>query len=240
MSHGITISPIRTDIFRTGGDLLAFLKLHAAGALTEGSVLAVTSKIVSLAEERTLPKDSITKQELVRREADRYLGPGNHGVELTIKHGLLIPSAGIDESNSEGGAYILYPENPWASAARIRQYLRRELKLQNLGVILTDSHSTPLRLGVTGISLAHWGLKGTQSLVGAPDIFGKELKFTSVDVVDSLAAMAVFVMGEADNRCPLAVIQGAQVEFTEESSPREVVVEAENDLYAPLFPAKKK
>ncbi|RYG66695.1 cation:proton antiporter, partial [bacterium] len=82
-------------------------------------------------------------------------------------------------------------------SAAIGAFLRKEFSLKNLGVVLTDSHSSPLRLGVTGLSLAHWGIRGTQSLVGAPDIFGKELKFTSVNVVDSLATMAVFTMGEA-------------------------------------------
>ncbi|RZA00336.1 MAG: hypothetical protein EOP11_18430 [Proteobacteria bacterium] len=234
-SKSVTVTPVRSAVFHRGDSLFEYLKAQLHGQLEDGAVVAVTSKIVSLAENRVAPKEGTTKRALVEKEAGTYLGMGNHGVELTITHGLLIPSAGIDESNSESGDYILFPEDPFASAAAIGRYLRSEFNLKHLGVILTDSHSSPLRLGVTGLSLSHWGIKGTQSLVGAPDIFGKELKFTSVNVVDSLATMAVFTMGEADNRCPLAVIKGAEVEFTEQTSPAEIVVKPEDDLYWPLL-----
>ena len=168
-------------------------------------------------------------------KADHYLCEGGFGAELTIKHGILIPSAGIDESNSESGDYILFPERPFESAQAIHQFLKKTFGVKNLGVILTDSHSMPLRRGVTGISLAHWGFKATTSLVGQADIFKKPLKFTHVDVADSLAVMAVFVMGEADDCTPLAVISDAKVEFSESSLESEIRIEPENDLYYPLL-----
>jgi F420-0:gamma-glutamyl ligase len=235
MPKSLSVTPVECAVFHQGEDLLAYLCAQLAGRPREGQVLAVTSKIVSLAENRVVPKAGTVKHALVEKEAGTYLGLGNHGVELTITHGLLIPSAGIDESNSETGGYILYPQDPYASAARLGAALRRHFKLERFGIVLTDSHSSPLRLGVTGLSLAHWGIKGTRSLVGAPDIFGKQLKFTSVNVVDSLAAMAVFTMGEADNRCPLALIEGADVEFTDRTDPSEITVAPENDLYWPLL-----
>lgn len=231
----VTATPIECDIFHEGGDLLAYLKAQLAGKIREGQVLAVTSKIVSLAENRVVAKESISKRALVEKEAGHYLGEGNHGVELTLTHGLLIPSAGIDESNSESGGYILYPADPFASAARLGEALRAHFKVKRLGIVLTDSHSSPLRFGVTGLSLAHWGFKGVNSLVGAPDIFGKQLKFTSVNVADSLAVMAVFTMGEAANRCPLALVEGAEISFTDRTDPNEIVVQPENDLYWPLL-----
>jgi dihydrofolate synthase / folylpolyglutamate synthase len=191
-NEAIEIKAIRTEIFPVGGDIFSFLKQYTKNESLEGKVLAVTSKIVSLAESRIVKKESISKRELVQREADHYLCEGGFGVELTIKHGILIPSAGIDESNSETGDYILFPEDPFASAHAIWKFLKKEFSLENFGVILTDSHTMPLRGGVTGISLAHWGVRATNSLVGQPDIFRRPLKFTKVDVVDSLASMAVF------------------------------------------------
>ena len=238
MENSVTVRAVQTKIFREGKDLQEFLRHHLKGQLTEGCVVAVTSKIISLAENRLTPKQGITRRELVEREAEVYLGEGGYGIELTIKHGLLIPSAGIDESNSETDQYILYPEHPYESVAEIGRFLRSEFKIKRLGVILTDSHTMPLRRGVTGISLAHWGIKATQSLIGAPDIFGRPLKFTAVDVVDSLAAMAVFVMGEADNRCPLAIVTNAKVEFTDSSDPNEISIDLEDDLYYPLLKTK--
>jgi F420-0:gamma-glutamyl ligase len=230
----VQVSAVQTSIFRQGQDLHAFLALHLSRPVLEGSVLAITSKIVSLAENRVRPHD-IRKKDLVKQEAEYYLGEGGHGSHLTIKHGILIPSAGIDESNSESGGYILFPENPYARAEGICKHLKARFRLRQLGVIITDSHTTPLRRGVTGISLAHWGLRATEELAGQPDLFDRKLKFTHVNVVDSLAAMAVFLMGEADDCTPLAVISGAKVEFTEVTSKDEIVIEPEADLYFPLL-----
>lgn len=226
---------LSTDVFHPGENLFEFLEKSLVGESLEGTVLAITSKIISLAEERIVAKESITKKDLIQQEADHYLCEGGFGTELTIKHGVLIPSSGIDESNSESGGYILYPEKPFASAESIGRHLKSKFKLKNFGVLLTDSHSMPLRKGVTGFSLAHWGFKGVISLVGEKDIFGKPLKFTHVDVADSLAAAAVLCMGEARERTPIAVLASSQIQFTEESSEAEIRIDPRSDIYTPLF-----
>ncbi|MGZ3721906.1 MAG: coenzyme F420-0:L-glutamate ligase [Bdellovibrionales bacterium] len=231
----VSVQALKTGIFHAGQDLFEFLGMSLKEVRLEGNILAITSKIVSLAENRIVAKEGVDKIALIKKEADKYLCEGALGFHLTIKHGLLIPSAGIDESNSETGGYILYPENPYASAQQIHQHLKSIYKLRQFGVILTDSHSMPLRRGVTGISLAHWGIRATESLAGQPDLFDRQLKYTHVDVVDSLAAMGVFVMGEADDCTPLAVISGATVEFTESTLENEIAIEPEVDLYFPLL-----
>lgn len=226
---------LSTDVFHPRENLFDFLEKSLAGELLEGTVLAITSKIISLAEGRIVAKESIAKKDLIQREADHYLCEGGFGTELTIKHGVLIPSSGIDESNSESGGYILYPEKPFASAESIGRHFKNTFQLNNFGVLLTDSHSMPLRKGVTGFSLAHWGFKGVVSLVGEKDIFGKPLKFTHVDVADSLAAAAVLCMGEARERTPLAVLTSPQIQFTEASSEAEIRIDPRSDIYTPLF-----
>lgn len=231
----ISATPIKTSIFHSGESLLDFLVQSLHGVDLEGQVLAITSKIVSLAENRTVAKSTISKKDLIKKEADIYLTPGQYDIELTITKGLLIPSAGIDESNSADQSYILYPEDPFASAHLIWQGLRRAFALKNFGVILTDSHSMPLRRGVTGIALAYWGFNGVESLVDTPDLFGTKLKFTHLDIVDSLAAMAVLVMGEANESCPLAVVQGAKVTFSEVTDANELILSPQKDLYYPLL-----
>lgn len=231
----ISATPIHTSIYRSGESLLDFLVQALQGIELEGQVLAITSKIVSLAENRTVAKSAISKKDLIKKEADIYLTPGQYDIELTITQGLLIPSAGIDESNSADQSYILYPEDPFASAHLIWQGLRRAFSLKNFGVILTDSHSMPLRRGVTGIALAYWGFHGVESLVDTPDLFGNKLKFTHLDIVDTLAAMAVLVMGEANEACPLAVVSGAKVKFSEATDPSELILPPDKDLYYPLL-----
>ena len=50
-----------------------------------------------------------------------------------------------------------------------------------------------------------------------------------------LAAAAVVMMGEADDRQPLAVIHGAETEFTENTDPSEISMGLEKALYYPLL-----
>jgi coenzyme F420-0:L-glutamate ligase len=180
-------------------------------------------------------KDGIDKRELIRREADLILGEGGYGALVTLKHGVMIPTAGIDESNSETGDYILYPTHPFASAERIWRDLKADLGLAKLAVIITDSHSRPFRRGVTGIALSYCGMKGLRSLIGEPDIFGRPLKYTAVDVVDSLAGAAVLMMGEAADRCPLAILRQAPIELAEEVEGQAVAMAPQDDMYYPLF-----
>jgi F420-0:gamma-glutamyl ligase len=229
---------IRTDIFQLGENLADFIiRSVPRSSLSEGCILAVTSKIVSLAEEAIVPKSDISKLDLVERESDRVICINEHyGTALSIKQGLLIPSAGIDESNAKNGEYyILYPKDPFASAQRLHAKLTQHYGLKNLGIILTDSHTQPLRRGVTGISLAHWGFKATRNLVGTEDLFGQKLKMTYVNVVDSLAVAAVFMMGEASERCPLAVLETDGIEFTESACAEEIAIPLYEDLYGPLL-----
>lgn len=242
----LTVRAIQTPVLHVGQDLSAFISdaLHA-GKLgrpeLEGSVLAVTSKIVSLALSRIVPKSEIAKEALVRRESDVFLGEVGYGVFLTIKHGLFIPSAGIDESNAEGEFYILYPVDPFLEAKKIRDSLVQEFGLKHFGVILTDSKTTPLRAGVTGTALSYSGFNGIYSRVGTPDLFGRKLKMTRINVADALATAAVFCMGEGNESRPLALIK-TEVEFRQHGDvdPSECQIPLNEDIYAPVLLSKSK
>lgn len=236
MTKSMMISPIQTSVFHQGDDLVEFIIKHVDAALLhERSILAITSKIVSLAEGCLVPLESIDKKSLIKREADVYLGEIGHGVSLTIKHGLLVAAAGIDESNSENGDYIVYPRDPYASAENLRKGLMKRLGLRELGVILTDSRTGPLRLGVVGVSLSYAGFHPLRNMIGQNDIFGRPLKMTKINLTDSLAAAAVLMMGEAAEKCPLAVIQNPPVEFTDTPARSDLEVSPSEDMYLPLY-----
>lgn len=227
----LSVRAVRTPIYRAGQDLGQFVRSHA-GRLPERAILAVTSKIVSVAEGAVRSRAEVAdKSELVRAESERWLGEPVPGVALTVAHGLLIPSAGIDESNAEGGAYVLFPRDPWASARRLRDSLRAAWGVNELGVLITDSHVTPLRKGTTGIALAYAGFRGVRRLEGKPDLFGRPLRMSTANHADALAASAVLLMGEADERCPLAVLERAPVEFTDEVDPGEIRIPPDEDLF---------
>ncbi len=180
------------------------------------SIIVITSKIISLCQNQVVAKNAVpNKLTLIQQEADLYLEGDyskKHDILLTIKNNILIPTAGIDESNGNG-YYILYPKDVQQTAVEIWQYLKNCYPSQKRGVLITDSHTTPLRRGVTGISLGWCGFKPLFSYVGKPDIFGEPLRTTAINILDSLASIAVFEMGEGDEQTPLAVIEEAQKIF---------------------------
>jgi F420-0:gamma-glutamyl ligase len=231
------VIPIRTKVLNVGDDIFQFVvKNLGARKLQEGDVLAITSKIISLSEDCIINKSQVrSKEELVKKEADVYFGKGAHECHLTIKHGIMIPSAGIDESNAEGDFYILYPKDPYQSARKLWLKLKKHYKLKNLGIILTDSHTTPLRRGVSGISLAHCGFHGVESLVGTKDIFGREMKFTYLNHADVLAVIAVYQMGETNERKPMAILRKCNLKFTDKNTKTECLIDLKEDIYLPIL-----
>src|SRR3989304_9072914 len=175
--------------------------------VSEESILAIASKVVSICEGRVAPVEGSDKDELVKKEADFYLPKeeNDYNIYLTIKNNILVPTAGIDESNG-GGYYILWPKNPQKTGNQIREYLTKRFNVKWVGVIITDSKTTPLRWGTTGVAIAHSGFLALRDYIGTPDIFGKDFLMTKAAIADSLAVSAVLALGEGNEQTPLAVI----------------------------------
>lgn len=226
------IRPIKTRVFKEGEDLFTFIA-GCVKKLPEKSVIVVTSKIVALSERRTVPKDgSLTKEEIIRAES-QYAIHAKYAW-LTVKDGMVMASAGIDESNADG-KYILLPKDSFKAARLLRKKLQKKFKIKDLGVLVTDSRTIPLRAGVTGVALGYAGFKGIKDYRGMPDIFGRKFKFSRTDVADSLATAAVLVMGEGSERQPLAIIEQAPIVFCERVDTKELHINIHDDMYGPLF-----
>ncbi|MDO8575845.1 MAG: coenzyme F420-0:L-glutamate ligase [bacterium] len=228
----MNVRPVKTRVFKQGEDLIAFITRHVK-RLKNGSVLAVTSKIVALAEGSVVRATSArAKAAIIRAESEWQL-QAKHG-KLTLKDGLLMWNAGIDESNAKGNV-ILLPEDSFAAAQKIHSSLLQNYKIKKLGVIITDSRIMPLRAGVVGVALGYAGFKGLRDYRGKKDIFGRKLKHTQTDIADSLATAAVLTMGEGKEQRPLCLIEDAPVEFCEKGNRKELVVAPKDDMYRPLF-----
>lgn len=226
------IRSIKTRVFQEGDDLLSFIADYVK-KISEKSIIIITSKIVALAEERTvIIKNVRTKEKLIRAESD-FAIPTKY-VWLTIKDGMVMASAGIDESNANG-KLILLPMDSFKTACFLRNKLRKYYRVKHLGVLITDSRTIPFRAGVTGIALGYAGFRGIKDYRGAPDIFGRKFKFSRTDVADSLATAAVFVMGEGNEQQPLAIIERAPVEFCNRVNRNELHIDLREDMYSPLF-----
>lgn len=219
--------------------------------LEENSILVVTSKIVAIAEGSTIPMDQTSKEDLVISQADQYLPKETNTFNLivTLKNNILAVNAGVDESNTIDG-YVLWPKNPQESANKIREHLVKKHVLKNVGVLITDSKTTPLRYGITGIGISHSGFLALNNLIGTPDIFGRTLKMTQVGVMDSISAAAVVCMGEGANQTPLAVVSGIPfVQFQNRNPTKEeldlLAIDPATDVYgvilqsAPWLPGGK-
>ena len=228
------VKPIKTRIFQEGESLLDFIHQYIK-KLPEKSVLIVTSKIVALAEKRTA---SITnekeREQLIRAESQMAAPTNTKHVWLTIKDGMVMASAGIDESNAND-KLILLPKNSYKTAAYLQTQLRKKIKIKNLGVLITDSRVMPLRAGVTAVALGYAGFRGLKSYIGTPDIFGKKFVFSTTNIADSLATAAVLTMGEGKEQQPLAIIQNVPIEFCKKINPRELLIDVRKDLYMPVF-----
>ncbi|MDD3729120.1 MAG: coenzyme F420-0:L-glutamate ligase [Candidatus Pacebacteria bacterium] len=155
-------------------------------------------------------------------------------VWLAIKDRMVMASAGIDESNANG-KLILLPKDSFKTADYLRNTLMRRYKLKNLGILITDSRTVPLRAGVVGVALGYAGFRGLKDYCGKLDIFGRKFKFSRSNIADSLATAAVLVMGEGKEQQPLAVIKKAPVEFCDKIKKTELCIDIEDDMYCPFF-----
>lgn len=235
------ITTIKTHKITTKDtDILKILDQYVS-ELSEKSILAVTSKIVSVCEGRVVAVDSIDKDELIQQEAQYYLprSENPYHVSLTITRDMLVATAGIDESNADG-KYVLWPENPQASASMIRSYLREKFGLQHLGVVITDSRTAPLRWGVTAVAIAYSGFLPLKDYIGTPDLFDRPFHFEKLSIADSLATAASVVMGEGSEQTPLAVIADTSfVSFRKNDPSREELdalkISLDKDIYAPFL-----
>ena len=213
--------------------------------LPENSVVAVTSKIVSICEGSILKIDDTQgeefKEKLIQENSQYYISRASskYNISFTITNNILSASAGIDESNGNG-FYILWPKDAQDSANKIRGYLAQKFNVKNVGVIITDSKTTPLRWGVTGITLAHSGFNALFDYIGKEDLFGRAFVYEKLNLSDSLAAAAVLEMGEGSEQTPLAIIEEVKnIEFQERNPTAEELdslrIGVEDDLFAPFL-----
>lgn len=209
--------------------------------LDEGSIVAITSKIVSLCEGSVAEIAGQSKDMLVAQQSQYYLPEAlsKYGFSFTITNNTLIPMAGIDESNADGH-YVLWPKDAQTTANRIRRYLVKKFNLQRVGVIITDSTCQPLRRGTSGIALAHSGFRALRDYVGIKDLFGRPYKVTQANISGGLAAAAVFAMGEGNEQTPLCIISdlnSLEFQSTDPSTKelQELHIDVEEDLFAPFL-----
>ncbi len=225
--------------------LLASAMRSAGLELLRGDVLVIGQKIVSKAEGRIVPLDSIQPSEralrwasqfsrdprlieLVLRESRRIVRM-EHGVLIAeTSHGFICANAGVDASNTPAGTATLLPLDPDASARLLRRQLAR-LFTSEFAVIITDTFGRPWREGLVNVALGLSGLAPLEDFRGRHDPSGRPLHSTVVAVADELAAASGLVMGKLD-RVPAAIVRGYPFPPSEASA-ASLIRPASTDLF---------
>lgn len=201
----------------------------AAGApLQSGDILVIAQKIVSKAEGRYLDLRELTPSpraleiaaivekdprfvEAVLRESTDVVRYQKNVLIVAHRIGVVMANAGIDHSNidnSNGGEKVLLlPQDPDASAARLRQELF-ELGGAEVAIIINDSSGRPWRNGIVGIAIGAAGLTALHDLRGEPDLFGRKLEVTEVATADELASAGSLLQGQGAEATPVVLIRG--------------------------------
>ncbi|WP_380170644.1 coenzyme F420-0:L-glutamate ligase [Kineococcus sp. DHX-1] len=194
-----------------GDDVAALVvdALHAQRAsLSDGDVIAVSSKVVSKAAGLTAA--AVDRDEVVLRESRRLVAARRTptGVARIVESaaGPVMAAAGVDASNVEGDVVLTLPHDPDAAARELRTRLH-ELTGAVVGVVVTDTAGRPWRAGQTDFALGAAGIDAVEDLRGSLDTSGRELSVTARAVVDELAAAADLVKGKAEG-VPAALFRG--------------------------------
>jgi len=227
--------PIKTKIMRPPQDDL-YLELDAVlPELHNGDVIVLSSKVVAIHEGRCFEKSTSDKAALVRAEADVVIERPYWPSPLTITRGAFVGAAGIDESNS-GAYYTLLPEDAFASAKRLWEYLTEKYSLSKLGIVISDSRSLPLRYGASAVSIGWWGIQPLEDHIGKADLFGREMQYERSNIVDGIAAAAGLVMGEVAECTPVVIVRGVPgLQFTTRHTKDEIFSLFEDDTFRVLY-----
>lgn len=228
----LAITAVSTRPRSSKFDMPELIEEVTGSSLAEGDVLVISSKFVAISEGRVVDLSTVkpgreamslaTKHrvdarlcELVLRESDTIIG-GIPGFLLATRDGVLTPNAGIDKSNVERGAVVMYPRHPEASARMIRESIRFSKGI-HVGVVICDSRLSPTRKGTTGVAVAASGVEGILDMRGRVDLFGNVLKVTSQGIADDLSSAAEVLMGESDEAVPMVLVRGLQMDLLRES-----------------------
>ncbi|HEX6399473.1 MAG TPA: coenzyme F420-0:L-glutamate ligase, partial [Actinomycetota bacterium] len=158
----------------------------------DGDVLVVTQKIVSKAERRLVPASD--RAGWIERESDEVVARRGDLLIARTRHGFVCANAGVDASNVPAGLLTLLPEDPDASAERLRVDLGARLGPVDLGVVITDTFGRPWREGVVDVAIGCAGLAPLVDLRGTADDRGRALDTTVVALADAVAAAGGLVM----------------------------------------------
>lgn len=208
----------------------------AETGLEPGDVVVVAQKLISKAEGRICRLSEIQPSadavelaaatdkdpaivQLILDESASILRHRPGVIIAQHRLGMVLANAGIDRSNVDRDAdlVLLFPENPDASAARLRDALQSATGAR-LGVVIADSVGRAWRMGTTGMAIGCAGVEALANLRGQRDMHGRVLEVSEHAIADSIASAAELLMGEADEGTPVIILRGLDQGVSEQDS----------------------
>lgn len=233
-THSISAFALQTPLIKVGDDIVSIASAAVTNSdakeFLDGDILVLAESPLATSEGRVVALDDVLPSaeatrlakdysldarlaEVVLRESDEIVG-GVAGYLLARRGNLFLPNAGIDESNAPDGMVTLLPENPDASAKRIRDDIRERFS-RDVAVLVVDSRTHAMRLGVSGVAIGVAGMRPITDERGKKDLYGHELHVTRRAIADNLASTAELLMGESNECVPAVLIRGYKYQKAE-------------------------
>lgn len=235
-----------------GAIILAAIERNAE-RIEPGDVVAVAQKIVSKSEGRLRALDDYVpsaealkiageigkdarKVEAILQESQGVMRMRRQAPEglLITRHrlGWICANAGIDQSNlgdGKEGMLLLLPEDPDASARRIRQSLEKAA-MGPVGVVVTDTFGRPWRHGLVNVAIGVAGVPAVVDWNTRTDAYGRALNSTVPAFADEIAAATGLLMRK-DGGLPVVVVRGLCWRVDEDSTANALLRQQEKELF---------
>lgn len=194
--------------------------------LQSGDIIAIASKVVAVEQNRIVDLQTITPSpkakklaekasltpefvEIVLQESDAVIGAVK-GALLTLRKGDVEANGGVDKSNAGSNKAILLPSEPDAYAAHFKAEIEKRFGVENIGILIADSTTKPLRLGTVGLAMGSAGFPALVDERGKDDLFGYKMTITLRNIADNLACATNLLMGESAESVPFVIVRGLQ------------------------------
>ncbi len=212
--------------------------------LADDDVVVVCQKVVSKAEGRLVlldrvepgpealsaadPDEDPREVEVVFAESRQMVRVRGSVRIAETRHGFVCANAGVDRSNAPPGTLCLLPEDPDASARRLRERFREAGA--RVGVVITDTWGRPFRLGAVNTAIGVAGIPALVDYRGQLDAAGRMLRSTTVAFADEIAAATGLLMGKL-RRAPVVVARGCPLPDAPGGTGRSLLRDPGEDLF---------